>query len=206
MRLSSKDLIPNQVKLTKSLVERAEKMSVEFHIPLAQLVREGLDMKLTELEKRIEDRANRQKQKVLDEKQALLGHHLLGMRPVGNIPRMGQPMTQPITTPFSERTPYKRPVQSDDDAFLVKLAQSVLDAGTDREEMSRRAIAAVAAYKRQHPLLAPSDPDILKLLEQRIIMLREQGVSPVRTVDSLVGAVLDVSKMKTAGAVDNDDG
>ncbi len=202
VKLPTHELIPTRVKLTPSLVERLEKMCVAYHVTYTQVFRDGLDMKLTELERKIEEREEKKKQKKLDEKSALLGHHLLGARPVGGLPVLGRPVTQPITTPFAERVPFgqRQQQQAEEDRFVTSLAQNILDAGSDQDEMRRRAIAAVAAYKREHPLLAPSDSDILTLLERHIIMLRERGVTPARTVDSLVGSIMDVSKIRSGGA------
>jgi hypothetical protein len=80
------------------------------------------------------------------------------------------------------------------------LARSILAAGNDREEVRLRTAKAIETIKAEHPLTHPPDDKIVFTLKEHLLRLSKEGVEPLRTVDSLVGMVLDVSKLKTSGA------
>ena len=85
--------------------------------------------------------------------------------------------------------------------------REILAAGSDEVEVRRRVLRAVESVKRHCPLTHPGDKEILISLEKVIVALRRaQPRSPTfRSYDDLVGAVVDVTKVKTSGKVQTQD-
>jgi hypothetical protein len=183
-----------------ALVKRAIRVGKVFHTAVSQLAREGLELRVVDLEKK-EREEEEQRLSITAQKKAARAFTL---RKLGD--PLSQPLTRPISTPFNERIPFApRPVESTDEAKYVDFAKAILDAGEDRAEMKRRAVIAVEAIKREHPLTHPPEADILGMLEQHIAKLRASGITPVRTYDAFVGAVLDPNRVKSLGDIGDEE-
>lgn len=80
-------------------------------------------------------------------------------------------------------------------------AREILAAGSDEVEVRRRVLRAVESVKRHCPLTHPGDKEILISLEKVVVALHraQPQASTLRSYDDLVGAVVDVTKVKTSG-------
>jgi len=78
-------------------------------------------------------------------------------------------------------------------------------------EMKERALACVAAIKREKPLTCPDDATIIATLEGYMLDYRAEyeaklvsstPAPPTSATDALLGAILDVGKLKTITRLD----
>lgn len=179
----------------RALIARAKKVNVLFHTKTTQLIREGLAIRVEQLEEKhrretalqeADEAAKREKEE-----------YRKRMRAAGSTL---SPLT-PLSTQVRTSGVVSGPTQDPMEALYTKLARAVLDA-KNKEEQRERVAEAIAAVQRERPLTAPPEDKILATLETYVVKLREEKVETVRTVDDFVGAVLDVSKLKTSGAAE----
>jgi len=179
----------------RDLIARAKKVNAIFHTKTTQLIRDGLRHKVEELE----DKHRREiALQVADEAaEKAKREYRQTLRSAGSKISSSLPLTTQVRMPGIVSM---RLSQDPTDALYTEHARSILEAGSDKEEMLKRVSMAVAAVRRERPLTAPPEDQILTTLETYIVKLREEGVEPLRTVDSFVGTVLDITKLKTSGA------
>jgi hypothetical protein len=87
-------------------------------------------------------------------------------------------------------------------ALCEVYAQQILDARGEEPLVRRAILAAEAAVRREMPLTRPPDAELLVLIEEAVVRLRDSPPKkdgPPRSRDALVGAILDASKVKTHG-------
>jgi len=180
----------------RDLIARAKKVNAIFHTKTTQLLRDGLRQKVEELEDKHRretalQAADEAAKKAKDDYRKTLraaGSTISPLAPLSTQVRMSSISSGPTQDPM--------------EALYTELARNVLDA--DGAEAKHECVTeALAAVRRERPLTAPSeDPPILRILEihmKRVLAEREL-IEPLRTIDELVGKVLDVSKFKTSGA------
>jgi hypothetical protein len=191
------NVITRSIQFPKSLIRRATSAGKTFHISFSQLVRDGLELRIAQLDQKLKDEEAQRLAAVEKKKSARVG--IVPLR------KLGEPMTKPITTPLAERVPFAPRPDESFERLIDTHAQAILDAGSDQNEMRRRAVVAVQAVKDLRPLTHPPETEILAMLETRIIRLRQSGVTPARTFDSFVGAVINPSKVRSHGDVGDDE-
>lgn len=195
------------VQFPADLVRRAKRVSKIFRCRMAQMVRDGLAVKVNELE----DRHEQEKARDLAQREGFRNeraqHGLRDVRRLGDPSSFTRapfaasspaPMRAPVSidTPSTTATGYL----DDMDSTYERLARDLLNAGENPEEIKRRAVSAVEAVKRERPLTHPSEAEILTKLEQNLLRVRGQmPKAPERTYDDLVGKIVDVGKVKTLG-------
>lgn len=178
------------VQFPKDLVRRSKAVSKIFQIATAQIIRDGFRIRVEELEEKF-----RQEEAIKER-----AHVKLEAQRMRFADRMA-----PVNANFDKplRSERRDDLSRDDSDHYDELARHVYTAGDDVEEMRKRAKKAVEEVQRRHPLLPPSESEILMNLESRLLRLREEGAKKeaehARTVDGLVGTVLDTSKIETHG-------
>jgi len=180
------------VHLTRAMRERARDAAKRLGKPTGQLIKDALDEKLIALDARFRQEDAQREADRLAKKAKHDPALRQGLRGIGS---SSLPLTTQVRTSLVAASPEQDPME----ALYIELAKSILAAGNDNEEVRKRVVRAIAAVRRERPLTAPPEGRILETLEVYMLKLREEGVEPVRTVDSFVGSVLDVSKLKTSG-------
>lgn len=142
-----------------------------------QLVREGLERRVVEIEAEIRDAAEARAVAAAAKKRPQARFRL------GQSPLAPQPVTAPsLATPSATATPRE--------ARLAKIynmaAQEALDASGDAPLIQRIVAAAIARIHHELPLRPPPDAVIIAAIEQEMIRLRDDGPSETRSLDSLI--------------------
>ncbi len=185
------------IEYPRDLLARAKKVNEIFHTKTAQLLREGLLIRVEQLEaKHREHLANKAADEAAEKAKR---EYRQTLRAAGSPISSSLPLTTQMRMSGIVGT---RLSQDPTDALYTELARSIINAGDDKEEIRERVETAVAAVRRERPLTAPPENEIVTTLETYIKKLQKEGVEPLRTVDSLVGTVLDISKLKTSGATE----
>lgn len=182
----------------RDLIARAKKVNAIFHTKTTQLIRDGLRHKVEELE----DKHRREiALQIADEaaKKAKEDYRKT-LRAAGSTISPLAPLSTQVRTSSVVSGPTQDPME----VLYTELARSIIAAGDDKEEVHKRAVAAVAAVNRERPLTAPPEAKILETLETYVVKLRQEGggIPETRTYDSFVNTVLDVSKLKTSGVTE----
>jgi hypothetical protein len=153
-------------------------------MPITVLIRDGLRYKVEVLEeKHRQDEATYRAVKIEKEQQKV---------------KLRVPV---VGTPIAPLTPLSGTVshfQSELDKMYDDHARNYINAGDDHAAQKEAAQKTIEAIQRARPLTAPVDHVILEKLEEHMLRLRAQGVKPIRTVDNMVGRVLDVSRFNDA--------
>ena len=168
------------VEFPPELARRAKVLGKIYRMSTAQMVRDGLVSKVEALEEK-QRREKAEREAAETAKQEKKRRRSLGM-PL--TPLLSMAPTVP-SIPRRDRL----------DEVYEEHARAIISAGDNREEIRKRAMAAVTAVQHEKPLTAPPEADILATLETHVVRLRNSKAPETRTYDSFVGHVLDLSKI-----------
>lgn len=175
------------VDLPASLHRRATIVSKRFKIPISAILRDGVAIKVAELETQIllEEETSKKIQEVKTPTR-------FTARKLGDYLNERAEKRAKVTPPAShEKSPEKSrdslpPLPGDGlRATCAAAAERVLLAGDDRAEQARVVREAIAKVKRDHPLTHPEDQEILLAIEREVVRQRDEGPTERRALDAL---------------------
>lgn len=189
----AEDTAEMTVTFSRDLRERARRAAKRLHTNTTRLINEALDEKLLTIEARF--RQEELQREAEEAAKKMKREPYRGERGIGSSPL---PSLTQARTSLASPAPDQDPME----ALYLELAASLVAAGNDKTEFTRRVAAAIAAVRRERPLTSPPDDKILATLEHYYLRVKEDGSTVVRTVDDFVGKVLDVSRIKTSGVTE----
>lgn len=187
---------PRTIHFPESHLKRAAALKPIFRVTFSQLVRDGLDKHLRELEERAErDRRGR----VVETQARSARKPSRGIR--GSL---SQPTPTPSRTARLERViaPEQEPIvktHDADDELYERAARALLGPSNDPRDVRRRAEAAVGLVRKERSLTAPSESEILARLEENYRRIKSEPSPTTQNYDTFVGTIVDLDKVKTAG-------
>lgn len=168
-----------------------------FKISFNQLVRDGTEKRLCELEEHVAA----QKRRFSDEKAARDAKKpsrgikgAINYRPPP--PSRTASLERLITAPF---TPAPTVQVHDADDELYERAARILLGDSDPTNVRKRAEAAVGLVRKERSLTAPSESEILARLEENYRRIKSEPAPTTQSYDTFVGTIVDLDKVKTAG-------
>jgi hypothetical protein len=198
--MATNNIASVHLSLPKPLMLRAKHLCEVFHYSLHHIVREGLVIRIKQLEDQERDDLIREEETIRKRSES---RGKMRRRVTGVGERRVETKLQRI--PFSDSDGGLKPLPLPSlgptlDATYEQIARTLIEAGNDPAEIKRRATVGVATVKRERPLTHPNEEEILAKIEENLVRLRQGGGLPkMNTVDGLVGKVIDTSKLKTLG-------
>ncbi len=190
--------MPNRlIDFPDSHLKRHQALKPVFKMSFNQLVRDGTEKHLRELEERVEQDKQRHVARKR-ERDALKPSR--GIK--GALNRQAPPPSRTanlerlISTPL---VPAPTIQVHDADDELYERAARVLLGDADPKNVRKRAEAAVSLVRKERSLTAPSESEILARLEENYRRIKSEPVAEARTYDTFVGTIVDLDKIKTAG-------
>lgn len=192
------------VQVPADLVRRANDLKKKTRINTSQMIRDGLEWRVESLETKL--------RREEEERNAELAKKAAARAPRRTLSGLGPPIAPVDGLPLATRARLgEHPEASDSVAKIyMEHARSIVDG--PQSQIRSRAAACVAAIRREKPLTAPDEHEIISMLETYVVRLRDQReaaegheqkreeiAAAPSAMDKLVGAVIDVSKLKTQG-------
>lgn len=191
--------MPNRlIDFPESHMRRHLALKPIFKISFNQLVRDGTEKHLRDLEERVEQDRRRF---VVEKQEKDSRKPSRGIR--GSLAK-STPI--PSRTARLERLIAPEPVTQTqtqthdaDDELYERAARALLGPSSDPRDVRRRAEAAVGIVRKERSLTAPSESEILARLEENYRRIKGDPGTETHTYDSFVGTVIDLDKIKTVG-------
>lgn len=194
---------PRTIHFPESHLKRAAALKPIFRVSFSQIVRDGTEKHLRDLEERAEQDQRRYttvaKQPTKDSRKPSRGIR-------GSLAQNLAPSTMtPATRAASrlERLIAPEPVTAQthdaDDELYERAARALLGSSMEPKDVRRRAEAAVNMVRKERSLTAPSESEILERLEENYRRIKNAPIAEVRSYDTFVGTIVDLDKVKTAG-------
>lgn len=193
------DLVAKTIRFPQGLITRYKAIRTIYPVKFAQVATDGLEAKIIELEKKHQDDLAREKA-IRDAKEERKNAR-------SRRSAVGGLGTLKAFTPFpmgAEKAAAPASNYADDE--LYERAARTLLGVSSADEAKKRAKNAVEIVQTERRLTAPSESEILARIEENFLRLRGQKAPETRTYDDLVGAIVNLDKMKTVGALVDDDG
>lgn len=187
---------PRTIHFPESHLKRAAALKPIFRVTFSQLVRDGMEKHLRELEERVEqDRRGR----VVERQAKDARKPSRGIR--GSL---SQSAPLPSRTARLERviSPPSEPIAQThdaDDELYERAARALLGPSMEPKDVRRRAEAAVNLVRKERSLSAPSESEILARLEENYRRIKSAPIAEARTYDTFVGTVINLDNVKTVG-------
>lgn len=159
------------VYVSPDLRDRTRQLAKELHVPCTVIIREGLIARVEELEAKIA--AERARRAAERERKQSRRRETQPLAPVPSLLDLGHGRVSDGETPSRARL--NRIVA--DHAQRIALAEG--------DEIRRLVQAAIRKVKKECPLTHPSDDEMVRLLEEELARLRDEGPTEVRDVASL---------------------
>lgn len=190
--------LPRTIHFTQSHLKRAAALKTVFRISFSQLVRDGLEKHLRDLEERVEqDRRGRPAVETPTKDARKPSRGIRGS--------LAQSLAPPSRTAAArlERLIAPEPVVAQthdaDDELYERAARALLGPSMEPRDVRRRAEAAVNMVRKERSLTAPSESEILERLEENYRRIKRAPIAEARSYDTFVGTIIDLDKVKTVG-------